>query len=263
MSGILLASSYTKKAFSYAQVIINPLRVILFRADLEVRQLFGSLNLVSTVTTIGLKRRSNESTPRPRTFPINPASRPAFSLFQTIPFHFNSFKFFHLEPFNYFSLPRYQKTTMSQTVVLITGANRGIGKSILELYLQKPNHTVIAATRDPNHATSQALINLPKAEGTDLLIIKIDATSPTDPTSALDELSAKGIDHVDILIANAGISLSWPRVSELKIPDLQEHMDVNVYGLIYLYQAFRGLLKQAKEPKWISIGSSAACLTVR
>lgn len=152
---------------------------------------------------------------------------------------------------------------MLQTVVLITGANRGIGKSILELYLQKPNHTVIAATRDPNHPTSQALVDLPKAEGTDLLVTKIDAISPTDSTSALNELSAKGVHHVDIVIANAGISLSWPRVSDLKITDLQQHMEVNVYGLIYLYQAFRGLLKESKEPKWVSIGSSAGCLTVR
>ncbi|KAJ5777358.1 hypothetical protein N7520_000604 [Penicillium odoratum] len=151
---------------------------------------------------------------------------------------------------------------MTSIIVLVTGANRGIGKGILELYLQKPNHTVIAATRDPSHPTSQALDDLPKAGNTELHIIKIDATSSTDPTDAVNQLINKGIDHIDILIANAGICLLWPRVSEVKIEDIKQHADVNIHGFIYLYQAFRDLLKKAKEPKWVTIGSSAAFFTV-
>ncbi|KAJ5898248.1 hypothetical protein N7504_008536 [Penicillium tannophilum] len=151
---------------------------------------------------------------------------------------------------------------MAPTIVLITGANRGIGKGILELYLKKPNHTVIAATRDPGHPTSQALADLHRADGTELHIVKIDATSAADPADAVNELSDKGISHIDILIANAGMCALWPRVSEVKVEDIQSHVDVNVYGFIYLYQAFRALLKEAKEPKWVTIGSSAGFLTI-
>jgi NAD(P)-dependent dehydrogenase (short-subunit alcohol dehydrogenase family) len=68
---------------------------------------------------------------------------------------------------------------MTPTVVLITGANRGIGKGLLELYLLKPNHLVIAGNRDPEHATSKALATLPTADGTSLLVVKIDATVRT------------------------------------------------------------------------------------
>lgn len=74
---------------------------------------------------------------------------------------------------------------MAPTIVLITGANRGIGNGLLALYLVKPHHTVIAANRDPNHATSQELHALPKAGGTSLLLIKIDSTLPTDAVNAL------------------------------------------------------------------------------
>lgn len=151
---------------------------------------------------------------------------------------------------------------MAPTIVLITGANRGIGKGILELYLKKPNHTVIAATRDPGHPTSQGLTDLRRADDTELHVIKIDATSATDPAGAVKELAGKGISHIDTLIANAGICASWPRVSEVKAEDIQSHVDVNIYGFIYLYQAFRALLKEAKEPKWVTIGSSAGFLTV-
>ncbi|KAJ5193429.1 hypothetical protein N7449_009571 [Penicillium cf. viridicatum] len=151
---------------------------------------------------------------------------------------------------------------MAPTIVLITGANRGIGKGILELYLQKPNHTVIAANRDPSHPTSNALADLPKAEGTTLEVIKLDVLSPTDPAAAVKTLAAKGITHIDILIANAGIALSWPKVSEVKVEDIQKHVEVNVYGFIRLYQAFRSVLKEAQTPKMVTIGSSSAFLTV-
>jgi norsolorinic acid ketoreductase len=151
---------------------------------------------------------------------------------------------------------------MESTIVLITGANRGIGKGILELYLKKPNHTVIAALRDPSHSSSKALADLPKAEGTSLLTIKIDATSLAHFPAAVEELASKGIDHIDIIVANAGIAISWPTVSEVKIEDIQKHVEVNIYGFVSLYQAFRALLKGSKHPKWVTIGSSSALLTV-
>lgn len=151
---------------------------------------------------------------------------------------------------------------MAPTIVLITGANRGIGKGILERYLQKPNHTVIAANRDPSHPTSKELESLPKSEGTTLHIVKIDALSPTDQVAAVQELAAKGINHIDILIANSGIALTWPKVAEVKVDEIQQHVDVNLYGFIRLYQAFRPVLKEAKEPKWVTIGSGSAFLAV-
>ncbi|KAE8339485.1 hypothetical protein BDV24DRAFT_165230 [Aspergillus arachidicola] len=125
---------------------------------------------------------------------------------------------------------------MTPTVVLITGANRGIGKGLLELYLAKPNHTVIAANRNPDHPTSKALADLPTAEGTILRVIKIDATSAIDSVNAAKELTRQGIGHIDILIANAGIALSWPKVSQVTIEEIQKHVDTNAYGFIRLYQ---------------------------
>ncbi|KAI1373500.1 NAD(P)-binding protein [Hypoxylon crocopeplum] len=150
---------------------------------------------------------------------------------------------------------------MAPTIVLITGANRGIGKGLLQLYLAKPNHIVIAANRDPNHASSKALAELPKAEGTSLSLIKIDATDRNDPSEAVKTLQSKGIDHVDILIANAGIALSWPKVCDVKTDEIQQHVVVNVYGFLWLFQAMRPILKEAKNPIWVTMGSSSAFLT--
>ncbi|ETS73369.1 hypothetical protein PFICI_14974 [Pestalotiopsis fici W106-1] len=150
---------------------------------------------------------------------------------------------------------------MAPTIVLITGCNRGIGKGLLERYLAKPNHTIIAANRDPKHETSQALFNLSKAEGTTLILIKIDATVQSDPANAVEELAGRGIDHLDIVIANAGIARLWVKVSKVTAEQMQEHTVANTYGFIWLFQALLPLLKKSKKPTWVTIGSSSAFLT--
>ncbi|KAK0129241.1 hypothetical protein ONS95_001176 [Cadophora gregata] len=149
---------------------------------------------------------------------------------------------------------------MTSTIVLISGANRGIGKGLLELYLAKPNHTVIAANRDPENAGSKALSNLTTGTESHLIIVKVDGSVENDALEAVQALSSQGIDHIDIVIANAGVSYAWPKVSELKIEDLQGHLVPNVFGVVRLYQATLPLLLKASKPKFGTIGSTAGCL---
>ncbi|KAH7312957.1 hypothetical protein BKA65DRAFT_516988 [Rhexocercosporidium sp. MPI-PUGE-AT-0058] len=146
---------------------------------------------------------------------------------------------------------------MTSTIVLVSGANRGLGKGLVELYLSKPNHTVIAANRDPENTASKALSKLPTGSGSRLIVVKADASVETDALEAVKILSSQGIDYIDIVIANAGVSYSWPKVSELKIEDLQGHLVPNVFGVVWLYQATLSLLLKAKDPKFVTIGSTA------
>lgn len=124
------------------------------------------------------------------------------------------------------------------TTVLITGADRGLGKVLLKLCLAKPNHNIIAGVRDPSQSTSQSLHSLPDASGSHLIIVKIDPVIEPSASDAVEELTkTHGIDHLDVVIANAGISNTWPKVKGFKIEDLKAHMEVNVYGVVWLYQA--------------------------
>ncbi|CAN9083303.1 unnamed protein product [Alternaria alternata] len=151
---------------------------------------------------------------------------------------------------------------MSSTTVLITGANRGLGLGLLQRYLAQPNHTVIAGNRNPAHPSSQALAQLPKGEGSKLIVVKIDASIEEDASIAVKELQDNhGIDYLDIVIANAGVAYTYPSVAELKLDDLRGHMRPNVYGFVTLYQATRALLqKSQREPIFTPIGSSAGCI---
>ncbi|KAL4968273.1 uncharacterized protein BDV14DRAFT_187776 [Aspergillus stella-maris] len=145
---------------------------------------------------------------------------------------------------------------MSPTIVLITGANRGIGRGILKLYLAKPNHLVIAANRDPNHPTSKELFTLPTAEGTSVKVVKLDQTSPTDAAEAAQTLKKEGVDHIDIYIANAAIAYAFPTLEEVKVEDMRAHFETNVVGFIRVYQALLPLLEaSSNSPKLVTIGS--------
>ncbi|KAJ4349468.1 uncharacterized protein N0V89_008083 [Didymosphaeria variabile] len=146
--------------------------------------------------------------------------------------------------------------------ILITGANRGLGLGLLKLYLLLPDHTVIAAVRNPAHASSTALSSLPTAEKTSLITVKLDATVEEDASAAIRILQEKhDIQRLDVVIANAGVSYVWPKLKDVKIEDMKGHMAPNVYGVVSLYQATRGLLEKSVQPSFVLMGSQAGVLS--
>ncbi|KFX97102.1 hypothetical protein O988_05030 [Pseudogymnoascus sp. VKM F-3808] len=151
---------------------------------------------------------------------------------------------------------------MAPTIVLITGANRGLGEGILKRYLAKPDHIVIAANRNPDHETSKELANLPKGPGSRLIVVKIDARSETDPSTAIQELKDQGIDHLDIVIANAAYIVPFVKIEDAKVEDLRISTETNIYGFFLLYQATLQLLLKSESPRWITIGSGAGSVVL-
>lgn len=149
---------------------------------------------------------------------------------------------------------------MAPVYVLITGANRGIGKAFVETYLSRPDHVVIAAVRTPEHATSKSLAEIAKAEGSSLIVVKIDSTVEKNAAASVEQLTKQGIQHLDIVIANAGIVERFPSVAEVTGEEMLAHYKSNVLGPVWLYQATRHLLNKATEPKWVTIGSSSGCI---
>ncbi|KAH7397997.1 hypothetical protein BKA64DRAFT_708666 [Cadophora sp. MPI-SDFR-AT-0126] len=153
---------------------------------------------------------------------------------------------------------------MSQTTILITGANRGLGLGLLTRYLSLPNHTLIACVRSPTHPTSLSLPLLPHGPNSTLILLKLDASVPDDASAAIDQLrEIHGIEHLDIVIAAAGICTSCPRIAEVEMEELRGHMDVNFYAVVKLYHAAREMLRASRReggPMFVPLGSSAGCL---
>lgn len=138
----------------------------------------------------------------------------------------------------------------------------GIGNGFIRKYLARPHTTVIGTVHDLSALTSKTLYDLPKAEGSRIIVVKIESTSESDALEAIKSISTHHISHIDIVIANAGIfSLSaFQKVSEMKTTDLLHHCDVNVAGTVRLFQAVLPLLEKAAVPKFMAVSSVVATI---
>lgn len=141
---------------------------------------------------------------------------------------------------------------------LITGANRGIGKGLTAVLLQRPNTTVIAGVRDP--AASAPILNgLPVAAGSRVIIVKIDSQSETGAKEAVTELSSvHGITSLDFVIANAGIAHSGTSVAQTTKESLQDHFITNAIGPVLLFQATKSLLQASHSGNPVFLAISTA-----
>lgn len=131
----------------------------------------------------------------------------------------------------------------------------GIGLAIITAYLSRPNHTLIGSVRDTKGAQAEKLKALPKADGSKLLLVGIENTSTTDPKKAVEAIQAEGVDHIDIVISNSGVS---PPATPLDLLDpraITETFNVNAVSTIALFQAVKELLTKSNSPKWISVSS--------
>ena len=117
--------------------------------------------------------------------------------------------------------------------ILVTGANRGIGKAITNTLLKHGAGKIYAAVRRPASADS-----LVKSHGDKVVPLQFDLTQPNTIKAAADTAS-----DVTLVINNAGVLRTATAFSDDAIEALQFEMEANVYGLIHVAQAFAPVLK--------------------
>ena len=154
------------------------------------------------------------------------------------------------------------------TTYLISGANRGIGYGLAGLVLARPNTTLIALVRDPEHETSRSLYAVAKAENTRVIVLPYEAMDPDSAAHAIATAQQNyGIDHIDVVIANAG-GMSWrgPTVS-VPASEIHKAITLNTISPLLLFKASVHLL-QAPSPlragpaKFFAISSGTASLAM-
>src|SRR5437870_12132334 len=118
---------------------------------------------------------------------------------------------------------------ISNKSVLITGANRGIGRALLDEGLRRGANKVYAGTR--------GALQHPDKRVTPLTL---DVTNGSQIQRAVDE-----VDTLDVLINNAGIAI-YDDLSNLDV--LEQTFAVNFLGLLKVTNAFLPLLNAPKGP---------------
>lgn len=119
--------------------------------------------------------------------------------------------------------------------VLITGASRGLGKALVEIFTSK-NHNFLGPDNDYRLILHCKESELPKPMGIECDVVKGDLILD-DTISSLAEYD------IDILINNAGIYINKP-FAETTEDDFREIIDINLLTPILLTKALWPTLKK-------------------
>ncbi|KAK8058460.1 hypothetical protein PG994_008908, partial [Apiospora phragmitis] len=149
----------------------------------------------------------------------------------------------------------------NRLVVVITGAGRGLGNCLAKSYLDRPDCIVVGTVRDESSPGVLALKSLAATSKSKLMIVKIEsASADVDASSAVKQMESAGIHHIDILLANAGVSPAVDPLEKVSFAAVENTFRVNALGPLALYQACHPLLSKSKDPKFITISSAAGSL---
>jgi len=131
--------------------------------------------------------------------------------------------------------------TITDKAVLVTGANRGIGKALVEEALRRGARRVYAGTRRPlTHADER------------VTPVTLDVTDEEQIRRAVEAVGS-----LDVLVNNAGLAL-YDDLSDRAA--LEQHLAVNLFGTYGVSQAFLPLLTRSRGAivNVLSVASVAA-----
>ncbi|MGO4299074.1 SDR family oxidoreductase [Leifsonia sp. RAF41] len=136
-------------------------------------------------------------------------------------------------------------TTLINAVVLVTGANGGLGQQFVQQALNRGAAKVYAAARTPRDWGNDRIVPL-----------QLDVTDPTSVRSAADQAT-----DVTVVVNNAGI-LRRGSLTEGPLADIREQMETNLFGAIHITRDFAPALKAhggavinvASVLSWLAIG---------
>jgi len=115
---------------------------------------------------------------------------------------------------------------LANAVVLITGANRGIGLAFAREAIARGARKVYAAARDP------ASVQVPGVHP-----IQIDVTDPDQVARA-----ARDCGDVTLVINNAGVATTGGFLQDTTLEATRRQLETNFFGMLRMAQAFAPVL---------------------
>lgn len=130
-------------------------------------------------------------------------------------------------------------------IVLITGANRGIGKVFVDSFIENGAAKVYAAVR-----TLDSVSPLVEKYGDKVVPIHLDLANPQSISTAAEKAQ-----DVEVVVNNAGVLKTSTPLDVDAIASLEFEIEINVYGLIRMAQAFAPVLKANGGGAFIQLNS--------
>lgn len=141
-------------------------------------------------------------------------------------------------------------------VVIVTGAGRGIGRSIAEFYASEGAKVVIAEkSADLGKKAEKFILNC----GKNTTLIHTDVSNPKD----IGELIKNTVNlygTIDILINNAGISV-WKSPYELTVVEWDEVVNTNLRSVFLCSREAAKIMRQNGGGSIVNIASTMAIMS--
>src|SRR4051812_1216513 len=119
------------------------------------------------------------------------------------------------------------------STVLVTGANKGIGKEIARQLLAA-GHPVHVGSRDPERGAATVAELGPGAR-----LLVLDVTDPRSIAAAADRVG-----ELDVLINNAGIMVDGADPAEATLDAFRRTYETNLFGVLAVTNAFLPALRR-------------------
>jgi short-subunit dehydrogenase len=140
---------------------------------------------------------------------------------------------------------------LSNKVIVITGASKGLGKAIALRLSRLTPHLVLMARHEPLLLQVQA--EIADATGHSPYVIECDISSESDVKRMASLVEGK-YDRVDVLVNNAGFG-TYRASENISNQEMRRHFEVNFFGAYYCIKALLPLLRQSEAGYVLNIGS--------
>ena len=152
----------------------------------------------------------------------------------------------------------------SLSVILITGANQGLGWYACQQLAKAGTHHVLLGARNPqkgSEAVTKILDANPGAKDR-LETIQLDVTSDASIEAAVAAVQAK-FGRLDVLVNNAGAANATDKEASLRA-QYHEVFDLNVFSHAVLTEKFLPLLRASPSPsrRVVFTGSSVGSMAI-
>jgi len=142
--------------------------------------------------------------------------------------------------------------------VLITGANKGIGREVARQLAAKGFHVFVGARNAKAGRKAADAITKQSGKAT---FLEIDVADNDSVTTAAREFSNIE-DHLDVLVNNAGIIADGDdAILEISDDLFRKTLETNTLGALRVTRGFAPLLRKSKAPRVINVSSGGGQLT--